>query len=95
MLKKKSQVKDKGNIINLKIIVRLVVILVDGLRNYMTKHLSKDWMIENKFLSVNEYNDENCKFKGLELKDLNLKKVKICTENTNIEEALNYFKYSD
>jgi len=51
---------------------RLVVILVDGLRNYMTKHLSKDWMIENKFLPLSEYNDENCKFKGKKLNDLNL-----------------------
>jgi len=29
---------------------RVVVILPDGVRNYMTKFLSKDWMIENKFI---------------------------------------------
>ena len=93
MLKKKSQVKDKGKIINLKIIVRLVVILVDGLRNYMTKHLSKDWMIENKFLSVNEYNDENCKywFKGVSINRV--------LEHSNSEEgnwtsvSKNYFNF--
>lgn len=37
---------------------RIVVILSDSIRNYMTKHLSKDWMIENKFISLDEYNDD-------------------------------------
>lgn len=31
---------------------RLVVILVDGIKNYMSKHLSKDWMVENLFLPL-------------------------------------------
>lgn len=34
---------------------RIVVILPDNVRNYMTKFLSKDWMIENKFLPLSEY----------------------------------------
>ncbi len=28
---------------------RVVVLLPDSIRNYMTKHLSDDWMLENKF----------------------------------------------
>ena len=27
---------------------RVVVLLADGVRNYMSKSLNKDWMIENK-----------------------------------------------
>lgn len=34
---------------------RCVVLLPDSIRNYMTKFLSKDWMIENKFLELSEY----------------------------------------
>jgi cystathionine beta-synthase len=34
---------------------RVVVIFPDNVRNYMTKFLSKDWMIENKFLPLTEY----------------------------------------
>lgn len=36
---------------------RLVVILVDGIKNYMTKHLSKDWMIKNKLMPLSEFDD--------------------------------------
>ena len=33
---------------------RVVVILPDSVRNYMTKYLSDDWMIENGFLNPSE-----------------------------------------
>ena len=36
---------------------RVVVILPDSVRNYMTKYLSDDWMIENGFLSPSESDD--------------------------------------
>jgi len=34
---------------------RVVVLFADNVRNYMSKFLSKDWMIENKFLPLTEY----------------------------------------
>jgi hypothetical protein len=39
----------------------------------MTKHLSKDWMIENKFIPVTEYDNEENYFNKFNLDDLKLK----------------------
>ena len=36
---------------------RVVVILPDSVRNYMTKYLSDDWMIEKGFLNPSEADD--------------------------------------
>lgn len=36
------------------IIFQIVIILPDNIRNYMTKHLNKTWMIENKLMSYDE-----------------------------------------
>jgi len=51
---------------------RAVVVLPDGVRNYMTKFLSKDWMIENKFISDSEYLDKSHPLYGQSWKELNL-----------------------
>lgn len=37
---------------------RCVVILADSIRNYMTKHLSDDWMIDKKFMDPPEAGDD-------------------------------------
>jgi cystathionine beta-synthase len=34
---------------------RVVVMLVDGIRNYMTKFLNDDWMLENGYIDIEEY----------------------------------------
>lgn len=34
---------------------RVVVIFVDGIRNYMSKFLNDDWMLENGYISTEEY----------------------------------------
>lgn len=34
---------------------RVVVMLVDGIRNYMTKFLNDDWMLENNYINIQEY----------------------------------------
>lgn len=44
----------------------LVVILADGIRNYLTKHLSKEWMVERGFLDYNELTD----YAGLEPREI-------------------------
>ena len=36
---------------------RVVVVLPDNVRNYMTKFLSKDWMIEKDFIPRTEYDN--------------------------------------
>ena len=48
---------------------RVVVFFTDGIRNYMSKYISDDWMVENHFMSNEEYDKEN--FDG---KD-NIKKI--------------------
>jgi hypothetical protein len=44
----------------------------DGVRNYMTKFLNKDWMIENKFLPLDEYNDPKHPLHGVPFEKLGL-----------------------
>ncbi len=50
----------------------MVVVFVDGVRNYMTKLLSKDWMIENKFISVHEYDKQDSPYNKFSLEDMKL-----------------------
>jgi hypothetical protein len=49
-----------------------VVVLVDGLRNYMTKHLSLEWMVENLVYPLSKLDDPNSKFISMRLSDLSL-----------------------
>lgn len=43
---------------------RCVVLLADSIRNYMSKHLNDDWMIENSFMEPKYEEDD---FKGVDL----------------------------
>ena len=38
---------------------RVVCIFTDSVRNYMTKFLNDDWMLENQFLSQEDYDSKN------------------------------------
>lgn len=71
---------------------RMVVIMPDGVRNYLTKLLSKDWMIVNKFLPLSEYDDPKHKLHGLGFEKLNLSPVKYYDEKLTVGEALAEFK---
>ena len=71
---------------------RMVVVLPDGVRNYLTKLLSKDWMIGNKFLPLSEYDDPNHKLHGLGFEKLNLSPVKYYDETLTVGQALTEFK---
>ena len=42
----------------------VVVILADNLRNYITKLVSKEWMVDKKYLEPTELIPENHKLKG-------------------------------
>ena len=67
---------------------RMVVVLPDGVRNYLTKLLSKDWMIVNKFLPLSEYDDPNHKLHGLGFEKLNLTPVTYYDENVTVGQAI-------
>lgn len=49
-----------------------MIILPDNIRNYMTKHLNKTWMVENKFISYDELKEEGHPLNGKGLAELNL-----------------------
>ncbi len=38
---------------------RIVIILADSIRNYMTKFMSDDWMLENEFMTQEEYDEKH------------------------------------
>ena len=49
----------------------------DNIRNYLTKHLNKTWMIENGFYSYDELIDPSHPLAGRPLNTLNLPKVEL------------------
>lgn len=67
----------------------MVVVLADGVRNYMTKFLSKEWMIENKFLPYDDLKEANHPLKGVGMEKLGLSPLKLYTEDLTIKEAIN------
>jgi len=54
----------------------MVVVLADGVRNYMTKFLSKEWMVENGFLPSSELKDSKNPLVDVKISELNLPRVK-------------------
>lgn len=67
---------------------RIVVIFPDSVRNYMTKFLSSEWMVENKFLPLEELNTENHKLSKFGVDVLNLKKVEHKNCQLTLAEAI-------
>lgn len=67
---------------------RIVVLLADGIRNYMTKHLSKDWMIENKFISLDEYNDDKHPLANRRFEEMGLKPIEYFNPTLSIGSAI-------
>lgn len=63
---------------------RVVVLLVDGVRNYMTKFLNDDWMLENGFLEQEEYDS---KYFGKGAKYFNGNNEKDTIENLKLKEV--------
>lgn len=72
---------------------RCVVLLPDSVRNYMTKFLSKDWMVENRFLSHDEYKNPSHRLSGKSLDLLELKPINFYDElKLTVGEALELFE---
>ncbi len=79
---------------------RVVVVFVDSVRNYMTKFLNDDWMMENGFMTQNEYDRKNMNKYGsnkiygdeLRISDLNLRQVPVVRTTSKISETLSLFK---
>jgi len=67
---------------------RVVVILPDSVRNYMTKFLNDDWMKNNGFTDAAVDNQEAEQFKGATVKDLHLPDAVSVVDTTTCESAL-------
>jgi cystathionine beta-synthase len=78
---------------------RVVVMLVDGIRNYMTKFLNDDWMLENGYIDIEEYeklqktSDNKINFgENLLIKEIKLQKfTPIVGKDMKIREVLYEF----
>ena len=74
---------------------RILVLYIDGIRNYLTKFLNDDWMLENEFITQEEYEElqktsDNAVPYGsdIEISQLNLKKVSPLKDGINVDSAL-------
>lgn len=73
---------------NLKAGQRVVVLLPDSVRNYMSKFLSDDWMVENKFMEPVITEQEQKAWGAATVKDLNLPKAVTVSSTSTIQQAL-------
>jgi cystathionine beta-synthase len=78
---------------------RVVVIFTDSVRNYITKFLNDDWMLENGFLSREDYDskhfqkDTKVYGEDKKIRELNLTKVDPVFSKITTREVLALFKY--
>lgn len=78
---------------------RIVCIFNDSIRNYLTKYVNDDWMLESNLISQEEYdskyinNESNQLFGGEEKIDsVQMKHVVPIELNTNVENCLQLFE---
>ncbi|XP_043260546.1 cystathionine beta-synthase [Colletes gigas] len=67
---------------------RVVVILPDGIRNYMTKFVSDNWMEVRGFLESTYQNEANKWWWNIPISNLSFDKVPLLKENTKCQEAV-------
>jgi len=84
---------------------RCVVLLPDNIRNYITKHLSSDWMYEKGYideqecLALNtfpaEYGTNNDWGKDMKASDLNLPETNFLSDDMKVRELLSLMNSSN
>jgi cystathionine beta-synthase len=57
----------------------------------LTKFLSKEWCVENKFLSYDELKDENHPYNGIKLDELKLPEIQAYGEELTVNQAKDLF----
>lgn len=70
---------------------RVVVLLADSVRNYITKFLSKEWCVENKMMPYDEMKEADHPFNGIPISNLNLEKIE-AHEDLTVGEAKALFE---
>ncbi|KAJ1720657.1 cystathionine beta-synthase [Coemansia erecta] len=75
---------------------RVVTVLPDSVRNYMTRFLNDDWMDKHDFLDRDEemrkQNERDAMWTGARVKDLNLKRAVVVEINMPVMEAVELMK---
>jgi cystathionine beta-synthase len=71
---------------------RIVIVLPDSIRNYMTKFACDEWMVDNGFYPQSTFEDPKHRLHGKQVKDLKLSTIKTHTKSLTIEEAIKLFK---
>ncbi|KAJ2664598.1 cystathionine beta-synthase [Coemansia sp. RSA 1199] len=75
---------------------RVVTLLPDSVRNYMTRFLNDDWMKKHGFLDEDEemrkQNERNAQWSGARVKDLNLKRAVVIEMKTPVMDAVELMK---
>jgi cystathionine beta-synthase len=77
---------------NLKKGDRIVILLADSVRNYMTKFLDERWMENNDFYETEGRKNIEANYGNATIADLGLSPVQPLTSNTTIEKALEVLK---
>lgn len=70
---------------------RVVCVFSDSIRNYITKFLSQEWCVENKFLPYDLLKEQGHIFDGITLDQLNLPEIK-AYEDLTVQEAKEIFQ---
>ncbi|KAJ1966518.1 cystathionine beta-synthase [Dipsacomyces acuminosporus] len=75
---------------------RVVTLLPDSVRNYMTRFLNDDWMKQRGFLDAEDEkrkeNERNAQWGGARVKDLHLKRAVVIEMSTPAQEAVELMK---
>ena len=77
---------------------RVVVIMVDSVRNYMSRFLNDDWMLENEFCSQEEYDakyftdDVNIYGKDVVISELSLQETPPAHMCSKVKEVIHRFE---
>lgn len=81
---------------------RVVCIFTDSLRNYITKFVSDDWLLENNLIEQKIYDNKyidnpsiNLYGESKTIKELDLKEVKPILFDISVAEVLEEFKKQD
>lgn len=88
----KTGLTEKDRVLENVYVKQIVVVLPDNVRNYITKHLSKEWMIENGFISYDELREKDHPLNHRPLAQLNLPFVESFTLEATIGDCLAFFK---
>lgn len=68
--------------------VRIVCLMADNLRNYLTKFLQKEWMVDKKLMAPSELVQEGHRFIKVDLNQLKLNSIPNFTQKTTLQEAI-------